>query len=519
MGPPRRVSGVDPFPVTGSLPSGPPRSAPGRSGAGALRFDPHAHDGTPGDHDDADDLDAAADPFPQSGSPQPRGQIRRAGRAGWRLSRVFPGFLAASHAPFPALRPGSARHPRSTGGGLVKRTGRTAVNAAGGVLATGTGVTAGSTTGAAGYLAAAAGIAATKGLAATSRLATATGVAATATARTGIATAVGGAAGGSPFPAGAAVPGSTRPNPASDTMMIDAARLDRRSRWPECLEEPDPEMDEMEQERSSRAGRNLSAAVAVGLGLGVAVLASLWFRKEVFVALTSAAIVLGVWELAAAFTARRITIPVIPLAVGAVGILVSAFVAGEEGLLVAFSLTAFGSLLWRIIDGLQDAARDVAAAVFTAAYVPFLAGFAMLMLAESDGALRIIVFILVVVANDIGGYATGVLFGRHPMAPVVSPKKSWEGFGGSLLTGMIAGALGVTVLLHGPWWAGVVVGAAAVVTATLGDLSESLLKRDLGIKDMGHLLPGHGGVMDRLDSLLPTAPAVYLLLSLLVASR
>ena len=157
--------------------------------------------------------------------------------------------------------------------------------------------------------------------------------------------------------------------------------------------------------------------------------------------------------------------------------------------------------------------------MFTAAYVPFLAGFAMLMLSERDGALRIVVFILLVVANDVGGYATEVLTGRHPMAPSVSPKKSWEGFAGSLLTGMLVGVVTVALLLHGPWWAGAAVGAAAVVTATLGDLSESLLKRDLGVKDMGNLLPGHGGIMDRLDSLLPTAPAVYLLLELFVTAR
>jgi phosphatidate cytidylyltransferase len=270
---------------------------------------------------------------------------------------------------------------------------------------------------------------------------------------------------------------------------------------------------------ASRAGRNLTAAIAVGLGLGIAVAASLFIRKEAFVALASAAIVLGVWELAGAFLARKITIPVIPLAVGSVGMLVSAFVAGEEGLLVAFALTAFGSMLWRIIDGLHDAARDVAAAVFAAAYIPFLAGFAMLMLAEPDGAKRVVVFILLVVANDVGGYATGVLAGRHPMAPSVSPKKSWEGFGGSLVTCMLLGAASVVLLLHGPWWAGIAVGAAAAVTATIGDLSESMLKRDLGIKDMGNLLPGHGGVMDRLDSLLPTAPAVFLLLEILVTAH
>jgi phosphatidate cytidylyltransferase len=267
---------------------------------------------------------------------------------------------------------------------------------------------------------------------------------------------------------------------------------------------------------TSRAGRNLPAAIAVGLGLGGAVLASLLWRKEAFVVVVAAAVLMALWELTGALAKKSVTVPIVPLAVGAVGMLVSAYVAGEDGLLVSFTLTAFGVLLWRIIDGTQGAARDVAAAVFVAAYVPFLAGFATLMLASADGAYRVIVFIAVTVANDVGGYAAGVLFGRHPMAPSISPKKSWEGVSGSFALCMLVGAGTVSVLLHGSLLAGLAVGAAAAFTATLGDLSESLLKRDLGIKDMGTLLPGHGGMMDRLDSLLPTAPAVALLLAWLV---
>ena len=109
--------------------------------------------------------------------------------------------------------------------------------------------------------------------------------------------------------------------------------------------------------------------------------------------------------------------------------------------------------------------------------------------------------------SDIGGYAAGVLFGKHPMAPSVSPKKSWEGFAGSVVACVVGGvALVVRWLLDGPWWAGVVLGAVAAVGATLGDLCESMIKRDLGIKDMGSILPGHGGLMDRLDSLLHRRP-------------
>ena len=161
--------------------------------------------------------------------------------------------------------------------------------------------------------------------------------------------------------------------------------------------------------------------------------------------------------------------------------------------------------------------RDVTTGVFLIGYVPLLAGFAILLVRpEADGPQRVVTFFLVVVASDVGGYVVGVLFGKHPMAPTISPKKSWEGFAGSTLACIGAGIGSVVWLLDGHWWVGAIVGAVAVLTATVGDLAESMIKRDLGIKDMSNLLPGHGGVMDRLDSLLATAPAVWLLLHLLV---
>jgi phosphatidate cytidylyltransferase len=265
-----------------------------------------------------------------------------------------------------------------------------------------------------------------------------------------------------------------------------------------------------------RAGRNLPAAIGVGVGLAALALVSLFTRPEAFVALACVVVVLAVWELSGALSAKQVVVPVIPVAVGSVGMLVSAYVAGEQGLLVSFALTGFGVLFWRIIDGVEDALRDVTAGLFTAAYVPLLAGFAVLLLADPDGPRRVVTFIVVTVASDIGGYIAGVTFGKTPMAPKVSPKKSWEGFAGSVFFCLLAGTGCVVILLGGDWWVGLVLGAAAAVTATLGDLSESLLKRDLGIKDMGTILPGHGGIMDRLDSLLPVAPVAFLLLHFLV---
>jgi phosphatidate cytidylyltransferase len=256
-------------------------------------------------------------------------------------------------------------------------------------------------------------------------------------------------------------------------------------------------------------------AIGVGLLLAGLALGSLLFRKEVFVGLVSVAVVLSVWELCTALRSR-VAVPMVPLAVGSLGMLVSAFVAGEEGLLVSFTLTVFGMLLWRIIEGLEGAVADVAGGVFAAAYLPFLAGFALVLLAADDGAYRVLTFLAVGVCSDIGGYVSGVLFGRHPLAPTVSPKKTWEGLAGSVTFCLAAGVALVVLLLHGPWWAGAALGLATALTATIGDLAESLLKRDLGVKDMGWLLPGHGGVLDRIDSLLVTAPVAFLLLTLLV---
>ena len=171
----------------------------------------------------------------------------------------------------------------------------------------------------------------------------------------------------------------------------------------------------------------------------------------------------------------------------------------------------------RVLDGGgPQALRDAAAATFATAYIPFMAGFVMLMLAEQDGAKRVGLFVLLVVASDTGGYTAGVLAGRHALAPSVSPKKTWEGLAGSVVLASAVGAAGMLWAFEASPLIGVALGVAAVLTATLGDLAESLLKRDLALKDMGSLLPGHGGVLDRIDAMLLTAPLVHLMLLALV---
>ena len=280
--------------------------------------------------------------------------------------------------------------------------------------------------------------------------------------------------------------------------------------------EPVPMQPVPPPERRSRAGRNLPAAIGVGLALAVVVLGTLFLWKPSFVVVVVVAAVLGVWELGHAFAQGGVRLPLVPLSVGAAAIVVSAYAGGSEAMLVALTLTVFAAMLWRAPENPNGYVRDVTASAFAALYVPFLAGFAALLLRPDDGADRVVVFIVLVVLSDIGGYAAGVLFGRHPMAPTVSPKKSWEGFGGSALFCAVGGAVAVPLLLEGAAWQGALIGLAVMVTATLGDLGESMIKRDLGIKDMGSLLPGHGGIMDRLDSLLPAAPVAYLLLAWLV---
>jgi phosphatidate cytidylyltransferase len=269
-------------------------------------------------------------------------------------------------------------------------------------------------------------------------------------------------------------------------------------------------------QKVSRAGRDLPKAIASGVGLGIAIIASLVFWKPAFMLIVVAAVLVAVWELAHAFATGEIRITREPVMAGGAVMVLSGFFFGAPALVTATAVTALVSMLWRLRGGVAGYVMDVTAAVFTIVYVPFLGGFVALLLREDRGALAIVTFILVTIASDIGGYAVGVLFGRHPMAPVISPKKSWEGFAGSAVSCVLVGWLTVVYLLDGRWWVGVLLGLIAVVMATLGDLCESVIKRDLGIKDMSQILPGHGGLMDRLDSLLATAAPTWLLLHYLI---
>jgi phosphatidate cytidylyltransferase len=270
------------------------------------------------------------------------------------------------------------------------------------------------------------------------------------------------------------------------------------------------------QANRSRAGRDLPAAVAVAVVLIAVIVASLAFVKAGFLLVVGAAILIGLWELASALTLSGTWLPAPPMAAGALAMIAGAYYGGPDVLAGLLAATVLVSLLWRMPRGQTGFVRDVSATVLCLVYLPFLASFVALLLSPADGVKRVLTFIFVTIASDIGGYAVGVVFGRHPMAPIISPKKSWEGFAGSVVACMAAGVACIAYLIEADWWVGLVLGAVVAVAATLGDLVESMIKRDLGIKDMSNLLPGHGGIMDRLDSLLASVAVVYLVLQFLV---
>ncbi len=279
--------------------------------------------------------------------------------------------------------------------------------------------------------------------------------------------------------------------------------------------------------KKSRAGRNLPAAIAVGALLAFTIVAILIWDRYLWVLLLAVTMPVATHEVVRRLREAGYLIPVIPLLIGGELMIWLAWYHHASGLLAGFGATAVVCMYWRLAlgsttapDGSSDSPsgnylRDVAATVFLAAWVPLFASFSVLLVHPPNGSGRVFCLMIGVVASDVGGYAVGVLFGKHPMVPSISPNKSWEGLAGSLLFGITAVTLTATLLAHRPGWIGLLLGLTIVATATLGDLAESQIKRDLGIKDMGRILPGHGGLMDRLDGALPSAVATYVVLTLL----
>ena len=265
---------------------------------------------------------------------------------------------------------------------------------------------------------------------------------------------------------------------------------------------------------NKKAGRKLVPSIVVGLSLLGLIWFSLSVYKELFLVVLATAVVLGIREIVRAFNSRSIAISFPSLSIAAIALLGAAWIDGIAGLAIATAISFPILLIRLLLNGPEGFVGKATATTFTLLYLPFLAGFLILLATPSSGFQRVMTFVVLVGCNDTFGYFVGVLFGKHPLVPTISPKKTWEGLAGSVVFTIIGGCLAFHYIMNMHWWIGIFVGLMIVFTATCGDLIESAMKRDLSLKDMGTLLPGHGGMLDRLDSVVLSAPAMWLALEL-----
>ena len=265
---------------------------------------------------------------------------------------------------------------------------------------------------------------------------------------------------------------------------------------------------------NKKAGRKLLPSIGVGLSLIALVWFALSYQREVFAIVVAVAVILGLREIVRAFAARSIIISFNALTVAAIGLAYAAWNGGVGGLAVGTAIAIPLLLIRALIQGPEGFVAKATATTFSLLYLPFLAGFLILLAVPSTGFQRVMTFMVLVGCNDTFGYIIGVLLGKHPLVPKISPQKTWEGLVGSVVFTIIGGCLAFHYIVDMHWWIGIIVGLMIVFTATCGDLIESAMKRVMSLKDMGTLLPGHGGMLDRLDSVVLSAPAMWLALEL-----
>ncbi|MBD8505492.1 phosphatidate cytidylyltransferase [Hoyosella sp. G463] len=285
-------------------------------------------------------------------------------------------------------------------------------------------------------------------------------------------------------------------------------------------EPAEPATADPEEKKTSRAGRNLPAAIGVGAGLGAVIVAVLLLAPRGWVGIVAVAVGLAIWELYKRLRQQGVYLPLIPMVIGGPATVLASLPFGITGVFTGFAVTTVTCMMWCLLrNGLsgkpENYVCDSAITLFVATWVILFTSVGALLVLTEKGAGPIWVLMIGVICSDVGGYTAGVLFGKHPMVPRISPKKSWEGFAGSMIAGIIGSILTVTLILGEHPLIGALIGAALVVFGTIGDLIESQFKRDLGIKDMGTLLPGHGGLMDRLDSLVVAAVVLWVFVMLL----
>jgi len=274
----------------------------------------------------------------------------------------------------------------------------------------------------------------------------------------------------------------------------------------------------MGDKNRTKAGRNLPAAIASAVVLAILVIVSLFTIKWLFGVLAIAALLVAVHEFVSVLRSQGVHVARTPVYLATVAIPSVAYIWGFEAQLAVAGISLLAVMIWRLRRGFEGFVADISVSMMLVVYLPFMAAFLMLTLAADNGPERVLVFVLLTVSNDIGGYAVGVFFGKHPIAPAISPKKSWEGLIGSVALQSIVGIIAFIVIFDAPWWQGLIAGLVMTLGATGGDFIESAIKRDLGVKDMGTIVPGHGGIMDRLDSLIPNAFVSWVIFSVFLGS-
>jgi CDP-diglyceride synthetase len=301
---------------------------------------------------------------------------------------------------------------------------------------------------------------------------------------------------------------------------VSAPGSPRPTRSPES-DQAGPSAVPVSRTASRKAGRSLPIAILSGVVFaGVALLAFKLGTVESLVLSTVVVFLAAVECFATLRRARRRPATFLGL-VATVALMVAAYTRGVGAIPLVLALVVVASLVWYLVDAHhKGAVTGVASTLLGFCWVGLLGSYAALLLAPSQfpnrhGIAFLLGAVIATVGHDVGGITVGTFLGRHPLSKTISPNKTWEGLFGGML-----GAIALSVLLVSPiapwdFSRALALGVVVAVVAPLGDLSESLIKRDLGVKDMGSLLPGHGGVLDRVDGLLFVLPATYYLVRVL----
>jgi phosphatidate cytidylyltransferase len=276
-----------------------------------------------------------------------------------------------------------------------------------------------------------------------------------------------------------------------------------------------------ETERGEAAGRNVPTAFITGIVLAALAIGAILLGPGPFAILAGIVVLFAQGEFYLSLQKRHYQpATALGLVAGAL-VLGAGYYRGENAMLAIMALSLFGTFLWYMTvpaQHRQNIVSNIALSVLGIAYIPLLAAYALAVLKLPDGEGLTLAIIGLTVVYDTAAFGVGYFWGSRPLAPNISPKKSWEGaIGATLVTIAVAvGVVAPSVTLLDTVGRSVGLAVVVAIFAPLGDLAESLLKRDLGIKDMGGILPGHGGVMDRIDSVLFVAPAAFIYLRLIL---